>query len=201
MTKIDRKNQAQRSAETQIKLFEATLDSLQEFGYRGTSLSKIMLKAGVSKGAWSHHFTSKSELVVAASEYILNKAIETTQDWVLSLNSSNLKLFDIFDFIWNNFYIGRHRDIWLELNIACRTDGNLKDRLSPIIAHFHKSINKAWKSYTTAKGYNDKVSEHIMILTINCFRGMAIQSITQNDHEYFKELRMEWFKIVSILLS
>lgn len=201
MKATHKKTQAERSRETQMLLFDATLDCLQEFGYHGTSISQILKKAGVSKGAWSHHFKNKPELIAAAAESVLIKAIETTRDWALSSVEPDLQLLDIFDFIWNNFYTGRHRDVWLEFNVACRTDKQLRERLSPVLVHFHDSMNMAWRKYFTTKAYPNADIETIMTLSINTFRGMAIQSITQNDPEYFKKLRMGWFKIVSMLVE
>ncbi|MBF0257667.1 MAG: TetR/AcrR family transcriptional regulator [Desulfamplus sp.] len=201
MKATHKRNQAERSSQTQIKLFDATLNCLQEFGYHGASLSQILKKAGVSRGAWSHHFENKLDLIAAAAEYVLNSAIETTRDWALSSGTSELSLSEIFDFIWENFYTGRHRDVWLEFNVACRTDEQLRERLEPVLAHFHASMAIAWQTYFTAKACCDSNIQTIMILTINTFRGMAIQSITQNDPHYFKQLRMEWFKIVSMLVE
>jgi len=201
MKEIHKKTQAQRSRETQIRLFDATLDCLQEFGYHGASISQILKKAGVSRGAWSHHFSNKPELIAAAAESALIRAIETTREWALSSARSDFHLLDLFDFIWNNFYTGRHRDVWLEFNVACRTDKQLRDRLAPVLAHFHESMNIAWRNYFTTKPYSSVNIETIMTFTINTFRGMAIQSIAQNEPEYFEKLRMEWFKLVSTLVE
>jgi TetR/AcrR family transcriptional repressor of nem operon len=50
------------------KLLEAVTSSVREKGYAATSVGEICAKAGVSKGAFFHHFPSKEALAVAAAD-------------------------------------------------------------------------------------------------------------------------------------
>ena len=59
------RSQQERSRQTRDLLVEATLDSLQEFGFHGASLSRILDRAGISKGTWAHHFATRNELIAA----------------------------------------------------------------------------------------------------------------------------------------
>ena len=106
MIKKTGRTQEERSRTTRICLFEATLDSLEELGYHGASLSQILKRAGVSRGAWSHHFTNKKELIARSTEYILDQAVETTRRWAGSVEITKDNLQKLFDFIWDNFYTG-----------------------------------------------------------------------------------------------
>jgi len=49
----------QRSLETQERILSAAEACFAQFGYEGTSLTTICRAAGVSKGAFYHHFDSK----------------------------------------------------------------------------------------------------------------------------------------------
>lgn len=196
-----RRTQEERSARTRECLIEATLDCLQEFGYHGASLSRILEKAGVSRGAWRHHFESKMELVAAAAEYILEQAIRVTRQKAKNADPENLSLENLFDFIWNRFYTGRHRDVWLEFNVACRTDKELRERLMPILEHFHESMSRAWKMYFSSKNGSDVQIETLMLLSINAMRGMAIQSVAQPDPEYYRHQRSEWLRLIRPLIE
>jgi AcrR family transcriptional regulator len=201
MTTKVRKTQEERSRETKTRLFEATLDSLQELGYHGASLSQILDRAGVSRGAWRHHFENKKDLVAAAAEYILEKAIQTSKQLAPDIQKSEDLLENLFDFIWTHFYTGRHRDVWLEFNIACRTDHELRERLTPVLNTFHKMLDAAWRTYFTTTNISSIKIETIMNLSINAMRGMAVQSISHNDPDYYKNLRQEWIKIISPLIQ
>jgi TetR/AcrR family transcriptional regulator, transcriptional repressor for nem operon len=51
------------------KLLDATLKVVRAQGYAGASVDDICREAGVTKGSFFHHFKSKDELAVAATEH------------------------------------------------------------------------------------------------------------------------------------
>jgi TetR/AcrR family transcriptional repressor of nem operon len=51
---------------TRDKLFGATISTMAEKGYAATAVDEICAKAGVTKGAFFHHYPSKQSLTVAA---------------------------------------------------------------------------------------------------------------------------------------
>jgi TetR/AcrR family transcriptional repressor of nem operon len=51
------------------KLLDAALTIIREQGYAATSVDDLCSAAGVTKGAFFHHFKSKDELAVAAANY------------------------------------------------------------------------------------------------------------------------------------
>ncbi len=63
--------QARRSAQMRRRLCEAALDVLCEVGYEALSTTMIAARAGVSRGAQTHHFATKADMIVGAFEYLL----------------------------------------------------------------------------------------------------------------------------------
>lgn len=51
------------------KLLEAALTIIRAKGYSATSVDELCTAAGVTKGAFFHHFRSKDELAVAAADH------------------------------------------------------------------------------------------------------------------------------------
>jgi TetR/AcrR family transcriptional regulator, transcriptional repressor for nem operon len=51
------------------KLLDAALSLIREKGYASTSVDELCTQAGVSKGAFFHHFKSKDALAVAAAKH------------------------------------------------------------------------------------------------------------------------------------
>jgi len=51
------------------KLLEAALTIIREKGYSATSVDDLCHAAGVTKGAFFHHFKSKDDLAVAAADF------------------------------------------------------------------------------------------------------------------------------------
>jgi TetR/AcrR family transcriptional regulator, transcriptional repressor for nem operon len=59
-------NRTQHSAETRNKLLDCARDLIRAKGYGATTVDEICAAAGVTKGAFFHHFESKERLGVAA---------------------------------------------------------------------------------------------------------------------------------------
>jgi TetR/AcrR family transcriptional repressor of nem operon len=55
--------------DARIKLLEAALAAIRERGFAATSLDELCRRAGVTKGAFFHHFASKEALGVAAADH------------------------------------------------------------------------------------------------------------------------------------
>lgn len=55
--------------DTKSKLLDAALSVIRTKGYSATTVDELCVAAGVTKGAFFHHFKSKEELGVAAAEH------------------------------------------------------------------------------------------------------------------------------------
>lgn len=72
--------QAEKSHLTRLQILEATMQCLVDIGYAQTTTEKIAKKAGVSRGAMTHHFKSRAEVLAAAAQYITERrALEYDQ--------------------------------------------------------------------------------------------------------------------------
>jgi AcrR family transcriptional regulator len=58
----------QRSEETRTRILEAALRRFANYGYNAASVDEICADAGVSKGAFYHHFASKQAIFLALLE-------------------------------------------------------------------------------------------------------------------------------------
>lgn len=54
---------------TRIKILDAALDVLRERGYEATRVEHLCERAGVTKGAFFHHFKGKEDLAIAAAAH------------------------------------------------------------------------------------------------------------------------------------
>ena len=115
--------QDERSAETRRRLLDATVACLFERGYAGTTTTEIASRAGVSRGAQSHHFPKKNELVVSALEYVFGLRLSEMRAAVADppTGSREHRAAVLIDLMWPLFK-GPTFYAWLELVVASRTD-------------------------------------------------------------------------------
>ncbi len=196
-----KKIQQEKSRLMRQRLIDAALECLQQYGYNGASLSKILDAAGVSRGAWRHHYESKNDLVAAASEYLLSTAVERAHIIAHKLSENTTNIEEIIEFIWDEFYQGDYRDVWIEFNVACRTNNQLYDRLTPVIKNFFKEMDSIWNKYLGYLSKPDISAETIMNLSLYLLRGMSLQSISMDNPEHYREMRAQWIKMIYLLIE
>ncbi|HEV2674593.1 MAG TPA: TetR/AcrR family transcriptional regulator [Aliidongia sp.] len=182
------RTQEERSRDMRALLIEATLDCLQAHGFHGASLSVILKQAGVSRGAWAHHFPSKQELIAAAAEAMMADAAAAARAVAATLDGQEDRFTSLIEQVWQRFYCGRHRDVLFELVVACRTDRALAGRLHPVFVELIDSFRGAWGSATPdATGGGD-----LLTLTLFVLRGMAMQEMLAESPDGQAALRGLW---------
>jgi AcrR family transcriptional regulator len=73
----------QRSEETRTKIIEAAIKLFSNRGFNTSSVDDICAEAGISKGAFYHHFESKQALFLALLDswlQAIDEAIESSKD-------------------------------------------------------------------------------------------------------------------------
>lgn len=64
----------QAKPESKTRLLDAALTVIRTKGYAATTVDDVCQHAGVTKGSFFHHFKSKEELALAATEHFSNMA-------------------------------------------------------------------------------------------------------------------------------
>lgn len=196
-----RRSQATRREEMRQRLAAATLDALAEHGHAGASLSVILDRAGVSRGAWAHHFDTKAEMLALAAEGLLQGAVEAARALGPAMQDPSLpaeaRLAAMIDAAWTRFYTGRHRDLLFEVALAARTDVELRDRLAPIFSGFLAATGGNWGLSLRPDSQGLAEMADLMILTIYMLRGMAMQELAAGPAPGHEGLRRLWVRILS----
>ncbi len=195
-----RRSQADRREEMRQRLVAATLDALSDHGQAGASLSVILDRAGVSRGAWAHHFDTKAEMLALAAEGLLRDAVAAAGALTPGFSPDlplDQRLSAMIEAAWTRFYTGRHRDLLFEVALAARTDAELRDRLAPIFAGFLSTIGANW-GLTLAPGRGAVADmADLMVLTIYMLRGMAMQELAAGPVPDHAGLRALWVRLLA----
>lgn len=95
-----RRSQAERRQTTQAQLIAATIESLVEDGWSGTTTRSVAQRAGVSQGAQQHYFPTKRALVEAALGAILEEQATLASTWELPTGEDERTEF-LLDRLWD----------------------------------------------------------------------------------------------------
>ncbi|WP_346622375.1 TetR/AcrR family transcriptional regulator [Blastococcus montanus] len=126
-----RRTQAERRASTREALVRATVESLVELGYARTTTQEVQRRAGVSRGALTHQFTSKAELVLAAVDHLYEEFSASVRQAAAELPAESSARIPLgVELVWQRFH-GPLFVAAMELWTAARTDPELRAALLP----------------------------------------------------------------------
>lgn len=186
------RTQAQRRAQTRAALLEATIDCLVELGYPRTSMQEICARAGVSKGAFQHHFTSKTELMAAAVEYLTTRIQEQSAPDAEQLPEGPERIAAAIDLLWTS-YSGTLATAAMELWIAARTEPELRRAMRPVDRALGRSTLELLTS--VSGDLPEDRAQTLFWLTVNLTRGFALDAELGGDPRRREQLLEEWKRI------
>ena len=190
-----RRSQAQRSEDTRKRLLEAAVEVLAERGFGGLSMAMVTKRAGVSSGARTHHYRSKADLVIAATEYAYDRAIEKGEEIAAS---SEARVDPLAAFLRDSRYIyfGRHFIIACEVLFGVRTDERMMPKIIAVMERYRTVMNGIWLEAFRETGVSRDIAEDVVNLTLFMIRGMAINSIWHNRPGEYEKFIDRWHALV-----
>ncbi len=186
-----RRTQEERSAETQRRLMEATIEALHERGYARVTTAEIAERAGVSRGALMHHYATKEELVTVSVEKLLKDSTAEIRSWLDQAHSGAMTLDDFLDNLWR-MYSGRLLFVTIEHITEARHNEALRESLIPVVREFHKALDATWREFFQGTSLSRAEVEVVLNTTTCLFRGMGIQTVLRNDPAYYESLLAHW---------
>lgn len=177
-----RRSQAERRAQTRLALLDATVECLIERGYPRTTTSSIARRAGVSVGALQHHFESKTDLLSAAIDHVLQRRLDEFAN-AMADRAADVDDFDAaIDILWD-LLSGPTFIAWLELTLAGRTDRDLGPAMAATDARFAAAAQEqfaAWFGHVP--GLQEPAERtRALDLTFAALRGLALERIGPPD--------------------
>jgi AcrR family transcriptional regulator len=176
-----RRTQAERRTATRSALVRATVDSLVELGYARTTTQEVQSRAGVSRGALTHHFTAKADLVLAAMDHLYEEFSESVRKAAAELPDDPATRIRLgIELIWERFH-GPLFVASMELWTAARTDPELRAALLP-----HERRLGAQLRELSAEVFGERVARHpaseaVYQVLLTSMRGQAMTSFLQPE--------------------
>ncbi len=133
------RTQEDRSAATQRALLTATIECLVEYGYAGTTTRLVADHARVSRGAQTHHYPTKRDLVVAAVEQLFDQHARAFTEAFRQVPVEERTLDRAVEALWE-IATGPTFAAVLEVVVAARTDDELRSIVHGVAASLEETI-------------------------------------------------------------
>jgi AcrR family transcriptional regulator len=191
---VPRQPNPERSAATRAKLLDATIESLVEVGWAGTSTTEVVRRAGVSRGAQVHHYPTKQELVLAAVEHLLLRRVEEFADAFERLDPQHRTHAAALDLLWEHCF-GPSFEAWLELAVAARSDALLHGRLVEFEKRLWEAALDAFRAQFP-EASDDTFARVALRLTFAVLDGLVVGRLAGTDPEELAEV-LDAFKTIT----
>lgn len=195
-----RRTQEERSTATRARLLDATIDCIIELGYKGTTTSEIVRRAGVSRGAQVHHFPTKAELVSSAVEHLASKGEQELRREFAKLDGNGDLTSQAIDLLWSG-YAGPLFAAVLELIAAARTDPELATVLGSLQLNVEEAIERFCAETIGPRAVRRKSFRDGIALTVNLMHGLALTRVVGADSGEQDRLVEVWKGLVRPLFE
>jgi AcrR family transcriptional regulator len=195
-----RLTQAERSEAMRRRLLAATLEGLAEDGYAGTSLNTIARRAGVSRGAQTHHYPNKQALILDAAEDLLRRSYRTLGQVMLSIADEDNRLEALIHATWTQLFDTPMFGAYSELLTASQRDPQLAEALRKMLTRTRGVFEPAVDHYfEAAPGVKQDLPA--LFLQLSCLlSGIAAQAHLLRDEALIKAQLKLWIQLASTML-
>lgn len=197
--RLPSEKQRAKSERTRNAVLNAVLDSVHERGWGQLRSADIAKRAGVSLGAMTHQFASKSDMALAAARHIGETYSNAFEQRWSGLDDRASRLDAIIDELWAFNREEKLNALWIELLVAARTDEALKQKVIPedeAISHGGAAKLAAFLDGTD--GENEAFRD-LFQLTVYIIRGMAMEQMLRGSEAERERLFRKWGQILAQL--
>ena len=190
-----RRTQAERSAEMQIKILTATLECIDRLGLQNTSTNEIVKMANISRGALLHHYATRTELLKAAFGRLLDDEVEKLEHFSTHVVSDEHSIARIVEYLWERFR-GRLFTVTVDYLSLSRVDLETQQSVTSEATRFNDKLNIVWDKSLSNFNFSASERRGLMNQTLCLIRGMALQRIWRDDDAYFEDMLQNWIRIL-----
>jgi AcrR family transcriptional regulator len=166
----------QRSEETRTKITQAAIKLFSNSGYNKASVDDICAEAGISKGAFYHHFKSKQELFLALLDgwlKTIDNAIEASKD--LSAPDTFMHMIEAFPYIFET--AGNGLPMFLEFWLQASRDKKIWDASIAPYRRYHEYFTSLIKKGVDEGSFVEVDPELASRMIVSTAMGLLLQSL------------------------
>lgn len=182
-----RGSHADRSAAMRKKLMDAGIDCLNEFGYGAVTMQRVTDKAGVSRGAFLHHFPTRIDLILAVAEDAAKQQNAFVADSLRGIKD-RVALYEAITMTTWSAMLQPPAIALLEIMMGARSDPELLETLPTLVDAFQsQQMESVWK-IAQEVGIKDRDTVVTMVrLHVAAMRGLVLERMYSKDTESIEE--------------
>jgi AcrR family transcriptional regulator len=191
----------QRSEETRTKIMDAAIKLFSTRGYNKASVDDICQEAGISKGAFYHHFKSKQALFLALLDgwlQFVDNSIEATKD--KPVPETFMLMTQAFPYIFET--AGDNLPMFLEFWLQASRDKNIWEASIAPYRRYHKYFTSLIKKGVEEGSFVEVDPELASRMIVSTAMGLLLQSLLDpKGADWEKVSRESTNMLVSSLLN
>jgi len=191
----------QRSEETRAKIMEAAIKLFSTRGYNKASVDDICQEAGISKGAFYHHFKTKQALFLSLLDgwlEFVDNAIESTKD--KTVPETFMQMTQAFPYIFET--AGENLPMFLEFWLQASRDKKIWEAGIAPYRRYHKYFTSLIKKGVDEGSFVEVDPELASRMIVSTAMGLLLQSLLDpKGADWEKVSRESTNMLVSSLLN
>ncbi|MCG8672508.1 MAG: TetR/AcrR family transcriptional regulator [Pseudomonadales bacterium] len=191
-----RRTQKERADAMRQRILDATLYCLAHDGYAGTTISRVIEVAEVSRGAPVHHFPNKNAMIAAAAEQLARQLYIQLGKAISKLEASDDRLHELIYVCWKDIFKQPEYVAMNELLQASRRDPELAKIMRQLWIIGVKVVFDGADHYLEPIDDKFEISD-LMILTQWVIRGMAEDLHLMFNEKIFDRYLKLWSQILA----
>jgi len=182
-----RSARSRRAEKTRWKLLDASAELLAERGYSRLSTAAVAERAGVAHGTLFKHFPTKSALMAATTERVLEDLIGQFLEMAREFAGQPEPIDQALRAVWSLFRSDRLQAT-LELYVAARTDEALRDALRPIFTTHRSAFLSAARALLPASADESHFESNVTGILATLLGGAVLWSVVPEPDFFQSEL-------------
>jgi AcrR family transcriptional regulator len=189
----------ERSMRTRALLLDAAIESLSEVGYAHASTADISDRAGVTRGAFLHHFHTRTELFSQAIEHLTARQRDAVQRCADTVSATTPPA-DALVALVASMTAGELGRASVELYVAIRHDDDLHEDMLRVQHDLTHDVLAIASELIGPRTSPDRLQGAFWI-TVNLVRGTIVDDMLGRNPQHRKEILTRWTDLAAVALA
>lgn len=166
----------QRSEETRSRIMDSAIKLFSSHGYNKASVDNICAEAGISKGAFYHHFESKQALFLALLDgwlQTIDRSIEASKD--KTAPETFMQMTEAFPYLFES--AGEGLPMFLEFSLQASRDKKVWEASIAPYRRYHKYFTSLIKKGVEEGSFVDVDPDLTARMIVATAMGLLLQSL------------------------